>query len=221
MSQFDVLLDEIQACTRCAGSMPHEPRPVLQAHPDARIVIISQAPGWRVHASGIPFDDPSGDRLRTWLGISRDDFYDQERIAIIPMSFCYPGTGRSGDLPPRTECAPAWHDALFAHLPRLELRVLVGRYAQAHYLDERGSRLTDWVRDWKKHWPGTILLPHPSPRNNRWLVRNPWFEKELVPALQSRVGEILGDPAHTRTNEHAQHSQLITAGASSLENHDA
>jgi uracil-DNA glycosylase len=144
-----------------------------------------------VHESGIPFDDPSGDRLREWMGIGRETFYDPTQIAILPMGFCYPGTGRSGDLPPRKECAPAWRAELLAHLPKLELTLAVGQYAQAYHLDGKARPVTEVVRDWKARWPRVLPLPHPSPRNNIWLAKNPWFEREVLPALRKRVQALL------------------------------
>ena len=185
------LLTEIRACRHCEAHLPLGPRPVLRAAPTARILIIGQAPGTRVHASGIPWNDPSGDRLRDWLNIDREHFYDEGKIAIIPMGFCYPGKGKSGDLPPRPECAPLWHDRLLAHLPALELILLVGSYAVARYLPEARKRnLTDVVRDWRAASSPFVPLPHPSPRNIGWLKRNPWMETELVPELRRRVSEL-------------------------------
>jgi len=186
------LLTAVRACTRCEPQLPLGPRPVLQLHAGARLLIAAQAPGRKVHASGIPFDDASGDRLRAWLGISRATFYDATRVAILPMGFCYPGTGRSGDLPPRRECAPAWRAPLLAHLTRLELTLVIGRYALAYHFPNQAGTLTDQVRAWRSHWPQAVPLPHPSPRNNGWLKHNPWFEQELVPALQARVAALLG-----------------------------
>ncbi len=188
---LDGLLGEIRACTLCAASLPEGPRPVVQAHADARVLIAGQAPGRRVHASGVPFDDPSGERLREWLGVDRETFYDPARFAIAPMGFCYPGTGRSGDLPPRPECAPAWRERLLAALPSVQLTLVLGQYAQAYHLSASRASLTDTVRGWREHWPDAIPLPHPSPRNNAWLGRNPWFEAELLPALRERVAEVL------------------------------
>jgi len=144
-----------------------------------------------VHESGIPFDDASGDRLREWMGVTRDEFYDPDLLAILPMGFCYPGTGKSGDLPPRPECAPAWRQQLLGHLPQLKVTLVIGQYAQVYHLDKAKSSLTERVKDWRRYWPGVIPLPHPSPRNNIWLSRNPWFEKDLLPALRRRVGEVL------------------------------
>lgn len=182
------LLHEIRQCTVCAANLPHEPRPVVVAHPKAQLLIIGQAPGRRVHESGIPWNDPSGDRLRQWLAMDRDAFYDEQRVALMPMGFCFPGTGKSGDLPPRPECAPLWHERLLAELPQVRLTLLVGMYAQKHYLGAAASKtLTDTVRGWRRHLPRFLPLPHPSPRNQLWLKRNPWFEAELVPALQQQL----------------------------------
>ncbi len=191
MSTWSQLLEDVRACSLCAGHLPHGPRPVLQAHPDARILIAGQAPGRRVHASGVPFDDPSGERLRDWLGIGREVFYDARRIAILPMGFCYPGSGRSGDLPPRPECAPEWRDRVLAGMPSIELTLAVGAYAQAWHCADRRSSLTETVRAWRDNWPRILPLPHPSPRNTPWLRRHPWFERELVPALRQQVAEVL------------------------------
>jgi len=185
------LLAEIRACRRCEASLPLGPRPVLQYSPAARILIAGQAPGRRVHASGLPFDDPSGERLRDWLGINRETFYDAARIAILPMGFCYPGSGKSGDLPPRPECAATWRDALLAPLQRLELTLLLGRYAQDYHLGGRPGAVTGRVIAWRDSWPAVVPLPHPSPRNNGWLKQHPWFESELLPALRARVSTIL------------------------------
>jgi uracil-DNA glycosylase len=191
MNSFASLLAEIRACTICAAHLPHGPRPVLQIHPQARILIASQAPGRKVHESGVPFDDASGDRLREWMGVTREVFYDSRQIAILPMGLCFPGTGKSGDLPPRPECMLAWHDLLLGHLRHIEVTLVVGQYAQAYYMNEERSSLTETVRNWRSYWPKIVPLPHPSPRNNIWLSRNPWFEKELVPVLRRRVSEIL------------------------------
>lgn len=189
--RLDDLLARVRACQICAQHLPHGPRPVLQMSASAKILIAGQAPGRKVHETGLPFNDASGDRLRNWLGLSRDVFYDPARLAIVPMGFCFPGTGKSGDLPPRRECAPAWRSDLLAHLPGLELTLAIGQYALAWHLpNERGS-LTETVQNWKHHWPDMMPLPHPSPRNNGWLKRNPWFETEVLPTLQQRVAEIL------------------------------
>jgi uracil-DNA glycosylase len=191
MNSFASLLAEVRACTICAAHLPHGPRPVLQIHPQARILIASQAPGRKVHESGVPFDDASGDRLREWMGVTREVFYDSRRIAILPMGLCFPGTSKSGDLPPRPECMLAWHDLLLGHLRHLEITLVVGQYAQTYHMNEVRASLTETVRNWRSHWPKIVPLPHPSPRNNIWLSRNPWFEKELVPILRRRVSEIL------------------------------
>ncbi|RLA55062.1 MAG: uracil-DNA glycosylase family protein, partial [Gammaproteobacteria bacterium] len=175
MSSFSALLAEVRACTICEAHLPLGARPVLQLHPKARILIAGQAPGRKVHESGVPFDDASGNRLREWMGVTREVFYDPERVAIIPMGFCFPGTGRSGDLPPRPECAPAWRKRLLAELHQLEVTLVIGRYAQAYHFSEAGATVTDLVKSWRSYWPQAIPLPHPSPRNNLWLRRNPWF----------------------------------------------
>lgn len=190
---FPALLGRLRACTLCQAALPHGCRPVVQADPRARLLVVGQAPGRRVHASGIPFDDASGERLRDWLGIDRDTFHDPERVAIVPMGFCFPGSGRSGDLPPRPECAPLWHPQLLPRLPAVRLRLAIGRYAQAALPGPcRGRTLTDNVRDWQRHLAGGVLpLPHPSPRNRLWLARNPWFEAELLPVLRQQVAAVL------------------------------
>jgi uracil-DNA glycosylase len=185
------LLEEVRACAICLEHLPHGPRPVLQVHSQARILIAGQAPGRKVHESGVPFDDASGDRLRDWLGVSRETFYDPKQFAILPMGFCYPGTGRSGDMPPRPECAPKWREKLLQRLRSLRLTLVVGEYAQAYHLPDSGASVTERVRSWREHWPGVVPLPHPSPRNNLWLRRNLWFENELLPALRSRVRDVL------------------------------
>ena len=182
---------EIAACRLCAAQLPLGPRPVCQLGAGARVLIIGQAPGRRVHESGRPFDDPSGRRLRDWMGIDEAEFYDPERVAITPMGLCFPGTGSSGDLPPRPECAPAWHARAHALMPDIALTLLLGRWAQRAYLPGGSDKLTETVERWREHWPARITLPHPSPRNNRWLVRNPWFEAELLPVLRARVAEVL------------------------------
>ncbi len=190
------LLAEVRACRHCEDSLPLGPNPVLRASATARLLIVGQAPGTRVHATGVPWNDPSGDRLRQWLQMEREQFYDERRIAIVPMGFCYPGRGRSGDLPPPPDCAPLWHDRLLAAMPELELILLVGRYAQDHYLGShhsvaRRQTLAQRVQRWEDFGPRYFPLPHPSPRNTLWLKRNPWFEDDVVPALRRRVREIL------------------------------
>jgi uracil-DNA glycosylase len=185
------LLAKVRACTLCAAHLPLGPRPVVQVHASARILVAGQAPGRKVHATGVPFDDASGERLRDWLGMSREVFYDERQVAILPMGFCYPGTGKSGDLPPRPECAPAWRAPLLASLKNLQLTLVIGQYAQAYHLPNAGATLTDAVLAWRDHWPRVVPLPHPSPRNNLWLKRNPWFEVELLPVLRERVAQVL------------------------------
>ncbi len=184
------LLQEIRACTHCAADLPLPPKPILDFAPSARILIAGQAPGRRAHDRGIPWDDASGDRLREWLGVDKAAFYDPTVFAIVPMGFCYPGTGRSGDLPPRPECAPLWAAKIARVLRRIEFKVIIGAYAQEHHLAAQGATLTDTVKAWRDHLPAAIPLPHPSPRNNIWLKKNPWFEKELVPVLRRRVARL-------------------------------
>jgi uracil-DNA glycosylase len=178
------LLNDARNCQLCVGELPHSPRPVVRANVGARLLIIGQAPGMRVHASGVPWDDPSGDRLREWLGMSRDVFYDDSQVAIMPMGFCYPGRGRSGDLPPRPECGPRWHAEILACLPEIQLTLLIGRYAQHYYLADSSRTLTDTVKNWREHLPEYFALPHPSPRNYTWLARNLWFETDVLPELK-------------------------------------
>jgi len=186
------LLRDVRNCTVCAAHLADGVRPVLQVDAKARILVAGQAPGRKVHASGVPFDDASGERLRAWMGITREVFYDATQVAILPMGFCYPGTGKSGDLPPRKECAPAWRAPLLALMPQIELVLVIGQYAVAWHLPQcAGKTLTDTVRDWRSHWPGALPLPHPSPRNNIWLKANPWFDAEVVPVLQARVAKCL------------------------------
>ncbi len=185
------LFAEARASRMCAAQLPHGPRPVFQFDPAARILIAGQAPGARVHASGVPFDDPSGERLRDWLGVDRATFYDPRHFAILPMGFCYPGSGPSGDLPPRPECAATWRQRFLDALPQCELVVILGHYAMAWHLGTGKTPLTACVRDWQRHWPVAIPLPHPSPRNNRWLAANPWFAEAVLPALKARVRTLL------------------------------
>ena len=186
------LLEEVRQCQICAAHLPHGCRPTVRAHQDARLLIVGQAPGRKVHETGIPWNDPSGDRLRTWLNISKPVFYDETGIAIIPTGFCYPGTGKGGDLPPRPECAPQWHPPLLATLPKIELTLLIGSYAQAFYLkDQRRKTLADTVAAWQEFLPRFLPLPHPSPRNMRWFKNHPWFDAEVVPELQRRVARLL------------------------------
>ena len=186
------LLIEISKCTQCANSLPLGPRPVVAASKNSKIVIIGQAPGTAVHASGIPWDDKSGENLRNWMGIDKKLFYDISKIAIIPMGFCYPGKGKSGDLPPRPECAPKWHDELFNQLKHVELVLLIGKYAQDYYLKNKGYRtLTETVKHFQEFLPNYFVLPHPSPRNNIWQAKNEWFKKDVIPELQEQVKKYL------------------------------
>lgn len=189
---LETLLDDIRACRLCADTLPLGPRPVVAASASARILIIGQAPGTKVHESGVPWNDPSGDRLRDWMAVDRETFYDTGRIALMPMGFCYPGRmPRGGDAPPRPECAPAWHERLLALLPAVELTLLVGSYAQARYAhDGRKRSMTDTVRSFADYLPDRLPLPHPSWRTNGWQRRNPWFDSEVLPALRARVASL-------------------------------
>ncbi len=183
---------QARACTICADFLPLGPRPVFQLGTSARILIAGQAPGRKVHETGIPFDDPSGERLRAWMGIDEVVFYDPSKIAILPMGFCYPGTGKSGDLPPRPECAVTWRNRLLQQLPSLELTLVIGRYAIDWHMNIDASQsLTETVQNWKRVWPSQLPLPHPSPRNNIWLKKNAWFESEILPELKERIRTIL------------------------------
>jgi len=183
------LLTEIRACTECAPSLDHEPRPIVQAGATARIVIIGQAPGRKVHESGVPWDDQSGRTLRRWLDLDETQFYDPNIVALVPMGFCYPGSAASGDKPPRSECAPLWHDRLLAELPENRLEVIIGMYAQKRYITDRRRTLTETVANWSDYLPNRVVLPHPSPRNQHWLTKNPWFETDTLPAVKERIRE--------------------------------
>lgn len=188
MTRLDTLLTEIRACRLCARHLPLGPKPVLRASSTARLLIVGQAPGRRVHETGIPWNDPSGDRLRIWLGLTREQFYDARHIAIVPTGFCYPGSGLRGDAPPRPECAPLWHPSLNALMPHIRLTLLIGQYAQAYYLQSRRKRsLRETVQAYREYLPEYLPLPHPSPRNQLWLKQNPWFEAEVVPILKTHV----------------------------------
>jgi len=187
------LLSDIRNCEVCKSHLPLGPRPVLAVHPDAKIVIIGQAPGTKVHLSGIPWDDASGKKLRTWLAISDTLFYDETKIAIIPMGFCYPGKGKSGDLPPRSECAPLWHQPLFDAIKNVQMIILIGQYAQKYYLKKEVKKtLTETVRSYEEYLPTYFPTPHPSPRNRFWHIKNPWFEDAVTPVFQASVKSILG-----------------------------
>ncbi|AXB75785.1 uracil-DNA glycosylase family protein [Novosphingobium sp. P6W] len=189
---LDTLLGEIRACRLCEHDLGFEPRPFVAAQASARMLIIGQAPGSKVHASGIGWDDDSGDRLRGWLGLDKEAFYDAGRIAQMPSGFCYPGKASGGDKPPRPECAPRWHGPLLAQLPNLKLTLLVGQYAQKRYLPKRfAPNLTEAVRNWREAPEGLIPLPHPAWRSRLWMAKHPWFEAELLPALRERVGSAL------------------------------
>ena len=191
MTILTTLIEDIRSCTICAAHLEHGVRPVLQVDSTAKILIAGQAPGRKVHNSGIPFDDASGDRLREWMGVSKDTFYNAKEIAILPMGFCYPGKGKSGDLPPRAECAVAWRAKLLKQLPQLQLTLVIGQYAQSYHLDQNKLSVTETVRAGKDYWPRVVPLPHPSPRNNGWLKNNPWFEDETLPNLRKRIIELL------------------------------
>lgn len=196
MSRLADVIGDARACRWCEAHLPHEPRPVVRASTGARLLVIGQAPGRRVHESGIPWDDASGDRLRDWLGVDRETFYDESRVAIVPMGLCYPGTVEGADLPPRPECAPLWHPRLLPLLRRVELTLLVGGYAQAFHLGaDNGPTMTATVLAFRNHLPQRLPLPHPSWRNTGWLMRNPWFRLELLPALRERVRALLQRPS--------------------------
>lgn len=185
---LQILLEEITACSTCAMHLECGPKPVLQAGHQCKIAIIGQAPGLAVHKSGIPWLDRSGDNLREWLALDESTFYDSTQIALIPMGFCYPGKGKTGDLPPRIECAPLWHNKLFQRMPDIRLTLLIGKYSQAYYLGNHAERsLTMTVRNFKRYLPSYFVLPHPSPRNNIWMAKNPWFREEVIPVLRLLV----------------------------------
>ena len=185
------LLDDIRACTICTG-LPLGPKPLLQADSAAQILIVGQAPGSKTHEKGRPFDDVSGKRLREWLGVTEEQFYDPRLFAIIPMGFCFPGTGKGGDMPPRPECAPAWRKPLMEALPNIKLTLILGQYAMNWHLGDRKSRtLTETVNRWQEFWPDLLPLPHSSPCNIRWFKANPWFETDVIPVLQDRISELV------------------------------
>jgi len=189
---LELLLEAVRSCRACEAQLPLGPRPVLSAAVTARILIVGQAPGVRVHTTGIPWDDLSGERLRGWMGVGKDIFYDESRIAIIPMGFCYPGRGSGGDRPPRRECAELWLARLLAKLPQIEMTLLIGQYAQRHFLgNRRKSSLAETTKAWREYAPQYIPLPHPSPRNTPWFQRNSGFEQQLLPELRVRIGALL------------------------------
>lgn len=192
---MEALLAEIRACRACEAHLPLGPRPVVQASASARLLIVGQAPSLTVHQTGVPWNDKSGDQLRRWLGIDREVFYDASRIAIVPMGYCYPGRGKSGDLPPRKECAPLWHDRLLAQMPHIALTLLIGQYAQRHFLGKGASGgVTETVEAFADYAPRFIPLPHPSPRNTAWFQHHPWFERDVLPVLRERVQQALSVP---------------------------
>lgn len=188
------LLKDIRACQICAAYLPLGPKPILQAGTHSKILIIGQAPGIKAHQTNTPWNDASGVRLRQWLGVSDAQFYDGDQFAIMPMGFCYPGKGKSGDLPPRPECAPAWHATLRAALPEVQLTLLIGQYAQNYYLQDPYATLTERMRHWREFPASVFALPHPSPRNQIWLRNNPWFAQQVLPELQRRVTAALASP---------------------------
>lgn len=189
---LEELVLQIKACTICASHLPLGPNPVFSVSEKSRVLVVGQAPGTKVHATGIPWNDQSGKELRRWLGVDSGTFYDTDFFGIIPMGFCYPGRGKGGDLPPRPECAPQWHASLLEYMPHIELILLIGQYAQAYYLGRsRQKTLTETVRNYKEYLPKYFPLVHPSPRNKVWHKRNPWFEEDLVPELRERVKTVL------------------------------
>ncbi len=193
LTDLEHLLSDIRGCRLCAEEMPHEPRPVIRASDTAVICVAGQAPGTKVHASGLPFDDRSGDRLREWMGIDRDTFYDESKIATVPMGFCFPGQdSKGGDLPPLKRCAATWRTDVFTRLPQIQLTLLVGGYSQVWHLGVRRKKsLTDTVRAWREYMPNYVTLPHPSWRNTGWLKKNLWFEEEVLPYLRTRIAELI------------------------------
>ncbi len=189
---IDILKKRVKACTICEKHLPLGPRPVVSFSKESKILIIGQAPGTKVHNSGIPWDDQSGKRLRLWMGLNDEEFYDESKIAIVPMGFCYPGRGKSGDLPPRKECAPEWHQLIMDYLPNLSLTLLIGQYAQKYYLQKKIKKnLTQTVMHFEEYLPEFFPLVHPSPRNQIWMKKNPWFDKDVIPVLQEQVKLIL------------------------------
>jgi uracil-DNA glycosylase len=191
---MDELLKEIKSCTICAPKLDHTPRPVVSAHQDGKILIIGQAPGTKVHESGIPWDDKSGDNLRSWLGFDKPTFYDPKLVALVPMGFCYPGKGQSGDLPPRPECAPQWHHQLLTQMRKVKITLLIGGYAQKYYLQGDAKKsLTETVRNFEDYLPRFFPLPHPSPRNNIWQAKNRWFAELTLPRLKQEIANTLDD----------------------------
>jgi len=192
LNKLTELLKDVKSCTECKAYLPLGPRPVLQLSSNARILIVGQAPGIKVHNSGVPFDDQSGNRLREWMGIDKDTFYDEQKIAILPMGFCYPGKGKSGDLPPRPECAKKWREDLLNLMPNIQTTLIIGQYAlNWHLKHDNKKNLTETVKAWREYSPSIIPLPHPSPRNNIWLKKNAWFEVDVLPELKQRITDSL------------------------------
>jgi len=190
-ADLTTLLQSVRSCTICKD-LPLGPRPILQGSAKAKVLIAGQAPGRITHKKGIPFDDPSGRRLRAWMGVTEEVFYNPDKIAILPMGFCFPGTGKSGDLPPRPECAVTWHEQLLAHFANIKMTLIIGQYAiDWHVNDGRKMTLTARAQEWKSNFPESLILPHPSPRNNRWLKNNPWFEVEVIPAIQKHIQKLV------------------------------
>ncbi len=191
-SEFGKLLEDIRSCSICEEFLDLGPNPVVSASPKSKILVIGQAPGTKVHASGLPWDDASGKNLRKWLGVSNEQFYNPDLFGIVPMGFCYPGKGKSGDLPPRPECAPKWHNLLLEQMPEVRLTLLIGQYAQGYYLGDRKKKtLTETVRNFREYLPEFLPLVHPSPRNGIWMRKNEWFEQEIVPQLQQVVRGVI------------------------------
>lgn len=191
MTSIIQLKQDISECSSCSNVLPFDPRPVVQFDAASKILIAGHAPGKRVHDSGVPFDDASGKRLREWLGVSNTEFYNSINFAILPMGFCYPGKGQSGDLPPRPECAEKWRLKVLSKLKEVQLVIVLGQHAIKYHLPNEKGNLTNTVQNWQAYWPNTIALPHPSPRNNIWLKRNPWFEADVLPILKQRIIRIL------------------------------
>lgn len=194
MIKMDNLLKQIRSCQECINHLPYEPRPIMNASTSSKIVIVGQAPGRKVHDSGIPWNDKSGEQLRNWMNVTSKEFYNPELFAIIPMGFCYPGKGKSGDMPPRPECAPLWHQKIFSQMNEIKLILLIGQYSLKYYLGSSKKRnLTETVKNYKTYLPKFFPLPHPSPRNRYWLSKNPWFEKELLPEFKLLISKILNN----------------------------
>jgi len=201
VKHLDNILDQIRHCEICKDHLLAGPRPIIQAHSQAKLMIIGQAPGTKVHETGIPWNDPSGERLRRWLDLDSETFYDPQKIAIMPMGLCYPGKGKSGDLPPRPECAPQWHHQVLPLLPNIGMTLVIGQYAQNYYLNNKPKALTETVRAWRQWAPRYIPMPHPSPRNTLWLKKNPWFEEDVVPYIREYVHQHLDKQQIEVTND--------------------